>query len=155
MTDLRTTLVPDGVALDVDAAVFPRDAVYGAAFAFIDRCYVRLDQAGAGRLAVLLRPKAAGSIDGEALAAEVHAELLAQSFRVRLAEGGRDLTDAIVAGAFGAAGAAPIDDLMSDEGIALDDPLGIALQWEEKHAKKAAPPEPAVPAPAVEGVPRP
>jgi His-Xaa-Ser system protein HxsD len=140
VTDLRTTLAPDRVELDLDAAVFPRDAVYGAAFAFIDRCYVRLDRPAAGRLGIVLRPKS-GAIDGEALAAEVQAELHAQAFRVRLAEDGSELTAAIVNGAFGApaaSGGASIDDLASDDAIGLDDPLGIALQWEEKHAAQAA-----------------
>jgi His-Xaa-Ser system protein HxsD len=159
VTDLRTTLAPDRVELDLDATVFPRDAVYGAAFTFIDRCYVRLDQPAPGRLAIVLRPKAAGSLEGEALAAEAQAELRAQAFRVRLAEDGRELTAAIVSGAFGAAvgpGAASIDDLASDDAIALDDPLGIALQWEEKQAASTAAraAEPAAIPPA-EGEPRP
>jgi His-Xaa-Ser system protein HxsD len=138
---MRTTVATDRVELDLDAAVFPRDAVYGAAFAFIDRCYVRLDRAGEGRLGIVLRPKTAGSIDGEALAAEVQAELVAQAFRVRLAEDGRELTAAIVASAFGPAGGPAIDDLASSDAISLDDPLGIALAWEEKQAKAAPPVE--------------
>ena len=130
----------------LEEAAFPRDAVYGAAYTFIDRCYVRLDRAGDGHLAIVLRAKIPGKMNGEALAAEVRDEVFAQAFRLRLAEDGRELTAAIVAGAFGAGGSGEpaepsIDDLLAgpdDAFSAGSDPLGIAQSWEEKYAKKAA-----------------
>ena len=143
MSDLRTTLAPDRIELDLDEAAFPRDAVYAAAYTFIDRCWVRLDRGAAGRLAIVLRTKSKGSLDGEALAAELRNELLAQSFRQRLADEGRALTDAIVRGAFGGADSTAIDDLLAGPGMdappgaALEDPLGIASSWEAGQAKKA------------------
>lgn len=139
VSDLRTTLAPDRVELSLDDAAFPRDAVYAAAYTFIDRCYVRLDRGGSGGpLSIVLRAKTAGSLDGEALAAELREELEGQAFRQRLAEDGRELTAAINRSAFGAADPENLDDLL-DPGDAgsLEDPLGIALQWEEKHAGKA------------------
>ena len=143
MIDPGTTIAPDRVEVRLDEAAFPRDAVYGAAYAFIDRCYVRLDRAGDGRLAIVLRAKAPGKLDGETLATELRDELFAQAFRLRLAEDGQELTAAIVAGAFGAgASSGPaepsLDDLLAGPDDAFDDPLGIAQSWEEKYAKKAA-----------------
>jgi len=136
VSDLRTTLAPGRVELDLDEAAFPRDAVYAAAYAFIDRCWVRLDRAGDGRYAVILREKSPGSIDGEAVAAELRSELFGQAFRVRLAEEGRALTDAVVHAAYGGPGAPAADDLLG-AGAPFEDPLGIALQWE---AQQAPPP---------------
>jgi His-Xaa-Ser system protein HxsD len=126
VSDLRTTLAPGRVELDLDEAAFPRDAVYAAAYAFIDRCWVRLDKGEAGRLAVTLREKSPGSIDGEAVAAELRSELSGQAFRVRLAEEGRGLTDAVIRAAYGS----PAGGDLLDAGAPFEDPLGIALQWE-------------------------
>jgi His-Xaa-Ser system protein HxsD len=98
---LRTTARPDRVEADLDEGSFPRDAVFAAAFTFIDRCYVHLDRAEGGRLGVVLRAKSPGSLDAEALAAELREELLGQAWRRRLAEEGRDLTASITASAYG------------------------------------------------------
>ncbi len=132
MSDLRTTLGQDRVELDFDEASFSRDAVYAAAFTFIDRCWVRLDKGDAGRLGVVLRAKSTappGSFDGEALAADLRNEILGQAFRQRLADEGRALTDAVVRGAFGGADSPAIDDLLAG-GADFEDPLGIALAWD-------------------------
>jgi His-Xaa-Ser system protein HxsD len=101
VSDLTTTLGPDRVEADVDLGVYPREAVYAAAFTFIDRCYVRLALQDGGRLGVVLRAKSAGSLDMEALAGELREELSGQAWRVRLAEQGRDLMASITAGAYG------------------------------------------------------
>jgi len=135
VSDLRTTLGADRVELELDASAFPRDAVYGAAFAFIDRCYVRLDRADEGRLKMVLRAKTAGSLDGEALAADLRNELLGQAFRLQLLEAGREITASITAGAFGGTGGGDAEPFAADA-AAFDDPLGIALSWEEKYARK-------------------
>jgi His-Xaa-Ser system protein HxsD len=127
--------------MDLDEASFPRDAVYAAAYTFIDRCWVRLDKGEAGRLAVVLREKSSGTIDGEAVAAELRSELFGQTFRVRLAEEGRALTDSVIRAAYGGSDSPAVDDLLA-AGAPFEDPLGIALQWEAQQAAPPAPPEP-------------
>lgn len=135
MSFLQTTVAEGRVELHLDAGAFPRDAVYAAAFTFINRCYVRLNQPAPGRLNIVLRAKAAGSFDAAAVAAELENELLGQSFRQRLADEGRELTASIARGAFGVP---QMSGPGAGEGEApFDDPLGIALSWEEKHAKKS------------------
>ena len=141
VNDLQSTVSADRVELDLDAEAFPRDAVYAAAFTFIDRCYVRLDQPAPGRIAVLLRAKTAGSLDGAATAAELQNELLGQSWRQRIADEGRELTASIAASAFSVSGS-PTDDPLADGADAFDDPLGIAMSWEEKYASKATAEQP-------------
>jgi len=141
VNDLQSTVSADRVELDLDAEAFPRDAVYAAAFTFIDRCYVRLDQPVPGRIGISLRAKTGGALDAAAAAAELENELLAQSWRQRISDEGSELTASIVAGAFSSAAAAPgvfVDDLLGADGAAFDDPLGIALSWEEKYTKKTA-----------------
>ncbi len=144
VSDLRTTLGADRIGMCLPQDELPRDALYAAAFSFIDRCYVRLDRVD-GDINIELRSKSPGSpgdFDAEALAAELRSELYAQAFRVQIAERGRDLSAAIVAASVGASqpSADPSPDPIADLAVApFDDPLGIAMSWEEKHAKKEEP----------------
>jgi His-Xaa-Ser system protein HxsD len=145
VTDLQTTVAADRVDIDLDAGSCPRDAVYAAAYTFIDRCYVRLElrasDQGPGRIGITLRAKTAGSLDAAATAAELENELRAQAWRQHLADEGSELTASIVAAAFGVS-SAPADGLIGgiggiERGAPFDDPLGIAQSWEEKYAEKA------------------
>src|SRR2546423_10198958 len=54
--------------LDVDAALYPLDALYGAAYIFIDRAYVFLERPSEGRFRVTLAPKQ-GEADASSLRA--------------------------------------------------------------------------------------
>lgn len=139
MLDVKTSPADARVELTLDEDGLPRDAVYAASFSMIDRCWVHLDRKG-GRLTVALRAKSAGA-DLAALASELEGELYAHAWRQRTLDEGRALIDAVVTKAYGAddeAGA--LDALLGadggDEG-AFEDPLGIALTWEEKYGKKA------------------
>jgi His-Xaa-Ser system protein HxsD len=144
----------------VDPNVYPLEVVMGAAYVFVDRCFLLLDRVDGGRVRVTFtaRPEAeVGSL--EAMAGEFQNELLAQALRARLTERHEKLREALVARAlFGAApemappAPAPTDAQLGLEGRFLpaegddylDDPLGIAVPWEEKYA----PADPAAAAPA-------
>lgn len=134
------------VTLTVDAAIYPLEAVYGAAYIFIDRCYVLLDRPKAGVHAVTLTDKK-GAADAEALrrmAGEFANELLTQAWRQKILEENRVLLELVttqaLAGALATDAAAEpsLDDLASFDFTeeAFDDPLGIAMSWEEKYKKK-------------------
>jgi His-Xaa-Ser system protein HxsD len=139
-----TTMFDDGwVALELDEDLYPRDAIHGAAYVFLERAYLFLERAGDQRLRVRLRAKAGASVTSTAsaaLAGEFENEALAQAYRRRIAEGNRALIESITSRALaGAAGPPGLDDLLAmDIGTetAFDDPLGIAMSWEEKYVKK-------------------
>ena len=149
--DFASSEPADGsVTLTVDAGLYPLEAVYGAAYIFIDRCFVLLDRPTAGQIAVTLADKK-GVADAETLrrmAGEFANELLTQAWRQKIVEENRVLLEAVttqaLAGALatGAPAEPSLDDLanfdFSEE--AFDDPLGIAMSWEEKY-KKATPAE--------------
>jgi His-Xaa-Ser system protein HxsD len=133
------------VRLEVDLDVHGRDAVLGAAYVFIDRCYVWIDKAADGNLVVQLKARGDDDTPLEGLAGEFGNELLAQSTRAAVYERNGDLIQAIVNRALvgaGAGGGAPAPlDLSELESLELedepfDDPLGIAMSWEEKYGKK-------------------
>ncbi len=140
-------LAEGSVTLTVDAAVYPLEAVYGAAYIFIDRCFVLLDRPKAGSVAVTLTSKKAAT-DADALrslAGEFANELLTQAWRQKIIEENRVLletvtTQALAGATARAAGAAEpsLDELASFDFTeeAFDDPLGIAMSWEEKYKKK-------------------
>ena len=131
------------VTVTVDAALYPLEALYGAAYIFIDRCYVLLDRPAEGRWSVSLASKK-GDASAEALRAmvgEFANELLSQAWRLKIVEENRAVIEAVTTQALaGAMGPPTLDDLASfdftEEGF--DDPLGIAMSWEEKQQQKKA-----------------
>jgi His-Xaa-Ser system protein HxsD len=146
MSEIEATLGEGWVELSFDEGLYPKDAVYGAAYVFIDRCYVHLDRKGDRQITVRLKGKPGVSLDGEALAGELENELLGQAWRRQIAEENRSLIEAITTRALaGAAGPPGLDELLATDigpDTAFEDPLGIAMSWEEKYAKKKkSPPE--------------
>lgn len=139
MSDISTIFGEGSVELDLDESLYPKDAIYGSAYVFIDRCYVHLDRVGDGRIRVTLRAKAPGA-DTKAMSGEFENELLGQAWRRQIVEENRALIEAVTATAIaGAAGPPGLDDLLDmdiSEESAFEDPLGIAMSWEEKYAKK-------------------
>lgn len=126
----------------VDEELYPLPAIHGAAYVFIDRCYVFLDRPEPARVRVVLTAKT-GAAAPEALRAligEFANELLSCAFRHQIAQDNRVLIETATMQALaGAMGQPSLDDLakfdFSDQGF--DDPLGIAMSWEEKHGRKA------------------
>jgi His-Xaa-Ser system protein HxsD len=149
MSDIKAVLGEGAVELEFDEGLYPKDAIYGAAYVFIDRCYVHLDRAGDRRIKVTLRSKKGAPLDSQACAGELENELLAQAWRRQILDENRQLVEAITTKALGGAAGPPgLDELLAmdiGEATAFDDPLGIAMSWEEKYKKKggAAPAEPA------------
>ena len=134
------TTSEEGLVVDLDETLYPKDAVYGAAYVFIDRCYVRLDRPKPGRLTIRLKPKPGVPLSAEAFLGELENELLAQSWRRMIVDENRKLIEQVTTQALsGAAGPPGLDDLLAmdlDEDTAFEDPLGIAMSWEEKYKKK-------------------
>lgn len=133
-------LAARAVSLRVDASLYPLGAVYAAAYVFLDRCYVLLDRPDAAHVRVSLSWKKgeppAGAL--EAMAGEFANELLSCAWRAKIAEESRAVIEATTARALsGAMGAPSLDDLESFEfgEEAFEDPLGIAMSWEEKYGK--------------------
>ena len=127
------------VTVEFDEGFYPRDAIYGAAYIFLDRCYVRLDRPAAGRVAVRLERKPSVQAGLEELVGEFQNELLGQAWRRQILDENRALLERVSARAVaGSAGPPGLDDLLQIDsaGEAFDDPLGIAMSWEEKYKKK-------------------
>jgi His-Xaa-Ser system protein HxsD len=123
--------------IQVDEKLFPRDVVVSAAYMFLDRCYVRLEQAPRRHVLVQIKgKKKLGKNQLANLAEEFENELLHQLIRRQVAERTDGLREVIVGRALFSAepleGEAAPDDSQADMDY-LDDPLGIAVPWEEKY----------------------
>lgn len=124
----RTVLV-------LDSEVYPLEVIYGACYVFIDRVYLLLGREDE-HIRVELTPKE-GTTDEElhAIAGDFGNELLTQALRLRLTRENRAILETIVgralAGATGGSVAAPAPIAEEDLDF-LDDPLGIAVPWEER-----------------------
>ena len=153
-----------GASFDIDTRIYPLDAVLGAAYVYINRAYVFLDQPAPNRIRVQLSGKTALGWDAlKAMCGEFLNELLGQVLRERTAKRYGKLREALLARALFAAApglateggaaaeaAAPaagpasgaelaepsLDDLPDEAADYLEDPLGIATPWEDKYAKK-------------------
>lgn len=149
MATLLKGLPPDRASADlgdasasitIDDDLYPLDAVYGAAYVFLDRCYVLLDRPEAGKIRVTLADR-----DGDAgedvlrdYAGEFANELLACAWRRQISIENRAAIEATTMQAIaGAMGPPSLDELSDFDFTAepFDDPLGIAMSWEEKYAK--------------------
>lgn len=145
---ITTDLTQGTARFAVDLSLYPLDAVYGAAYVFIDRCHVFLEKDAQGRVQVSLSPKA-GPADAPTLerwAGEFGNELLSCAWRHQLAAENKTLLEQVTSLALGGAlGQPSLDDLANYDfsGQPLEDPLGIAMSWEDKYKKKDKKPEPA------------
>ncbi|MGE0789861.1 MAG: hypothetical protein AB7S26_29580 [Sandaracinaceae bacterium] len=129
--------------LDLKADLYPVEALYGAVYVFIDRCYVLIDQPDSDTLRVVLSPK---ELKGDDVAedlrrvvGELANELISAAWRHQITRENRAQIEAVtmqaIAGAMGPPSLDELEDFdFTDE--AFEDPLGIAMSWEEKYAKK-------------------
>lgn len=151
------------VDVQVDQSIYSLEVIMGAAYVFVDRCFLLLDRTADGRVNVAFTPKPGAAPEVvESIAGEFQNELLAQALRARLGERHEKVREALVARAlFGAApeqapsAPAPATDeqlglearfLPAADDDYLEDPLGIAVPWEEKFAKADPPAAEAAPA---------
>jgi His-Xaa-Ser system protein HxsD len=137
------------VGLRISAAAHPVSAVYGAAYLFLDRCWVLLDRPDADHVRVTLTPRGGASagaqLDASALAAEFAEELVSGTWRAAIANETRSLIEAAISRAHAGGDAPPsLDELAGYEFSkdAMEDPLGIAASWEDKQKAAKQPREP-------------
>ena len=97
------------VSLRVDATAYSLDALYGASYIFIDRCYVLLDKADASWRVTLSWKKGEPTPDQlRALVGEFANELLSCAWRAKIAQESRAVIESVTAQALGGAMGPPI-----------------------------------------------
>jgi len=142
---LGFSLGRDHVSFNADETVYPLEAVYGACYLFVERCFVFLSRPRPGVVNVRLTSRAAAMpAELDSLAGEFVNELLSQAARLRLAQGTARIREYYTAAALRASASAPsVDDLLAelDAEEFGDDPLEIMLSSEEKDGRKGSDPK--------------
>ena len=127
------------VEIDVDLSVYPLEATMGAAYVFLDRCYVFVDKLPDGRVRVSLTGKPGCSAEElAAVAGEFRNELLSQALRFQVGlrhEKVRELL--LVRALFGAAPQLEHADGDADEDAAEDADEDGAIEDNEAAMWKA------------------
>ena len=136
----------DHISFEVDETLYPLEAVYGACYLFLEKCFVYLSRPKEQMVEVRLTargPATAAELDS--LAGEFANELLSQATRLRLSQSTARIREYYTAAALRAAASAPsVDDLLAElesEDL-FEDPLEIMVPWEEKHGAKENESEP-------------
>ena len=131
------SLGADHISFEADVTVYPLEALYGAGYLFIEKCFVYLTRPRPQIVDVRLTsraPAAPGEL--EALAGEFANELLSQALRLRLSLATGRIREFYTVAALQAAASAPsVDELLAEleSQELLEDPLEIMVPWEEKH----------------------
>ena len=123
------------VELTIDPQLYPLEAVYGAAYVFLDKAYLRLD--GNPKKKIIIKIKGKESLDREKLenlAGDFLNELLNYSLRYKISKNNRKIREYIVGTALLSSLAEAPEAEEKEEWE--EDPLGIAVSWEEKHKKR-------------------
>jgi His-Xaa-Ser system protein HxsD len=100
-TRIRYATADRVVVLRIDETLYPLDAIYAAAYIFIDRCFVLLSRPAEREVDVRLKTKeAATESELDTLAGEFANELLNQALRHKLAETTMPIREQYMARAF-------------------------------------------------------
>ncbi len=135
--DIKIEAAKNRARCEIDEKIYTRGVVVSAAYLFLDRCYVRLESAPKKHIVVQLKGKRkTAKARLRALADEFGNELMHQLMREQVAEKTDGLREILVGRAL--LSAVPMEDEGSlpeseEEQDYLDDPLGIAVPWEEKY----------------------
>lgn len=133
---LTTEIAERRVSFTISEELYPLDAIQGAAYLFIDRCYVWLDRPADRQVQVVLRSKEISSEEQlQALAGEFANELLNQSLRKNIGESNGKIREFIMARAFFAADVpSTVDRLLAelDAEEMASESLEISVPWEKQ-----------------------
>lgn len=138
MPKVKVNKKENKVIIFVNPKLYPLEAVYGTAYAFLDRAYVYLEGDPKKEICVHLKgKKKLNKKEMEDLRGEFFNELLSYSLHHQIAKRNRKIREYIVGAALLGASGENLEEITeSKEQDWQKDPLGIAVPWEEKYAKK-------------------
>lgn len=138
MENIQVDAGQNRVTVAVNPAVYPLDVIYGASFVYVDRAFVMLDRRDDNHVLVSLTARLKSDEDAlRNLAGAFANELLTQALRETIAKKTQKIRELVINRALystldsgGAGGGMDFEE--EDDLEFLDDPLGIAVPWEEK-----------------------
>lgn len=115
--------------ISLDLSIYPKEAIMGTAYVFIDKVYVYLDIKEKGKIYVSLKNKDKDA-DIVVTEGEFMNELLNYVHRLNISKYNKKIRESMVERAlYSSVG----DNMFDDQDDDFEDPLGIAVPWEEKY----------------------
>lgn len=130
------------ISFTLEKQIYPPEAVYSAAYVFVDRAFISLSGQAKSKMTVFLKGKQKMNQRALAeLAGEFKNELLNYLLRVEIAKHSQNIREyivgtALVSGLPGSLAPAGRQGKKVAAASWQDDPLGIAVPWENKHRAK-------------------
>ena len=134
MKNIKIDKDENACIINISPKLYPLDVIYSAAYVFIERAYVILDEDSKKNINVFLKPKK--EVNLEELGGEFYNELLNYAQYKKQAEKNKIIRETIMQRALITNDPSIIEEEnLFDEDIDeyLDDPEGIAIPWEEKY----------------------
>jgi len=128
--------------IQINSKIYPLEAILNASYAFIDRTYIFLDDdSRKNEITVSLKGKQRLSTKKlNNLRGEFMNELLHCALRCKISKNNKKIREYIVGRALYSALPLSMEEtILEDDSEKLsyqEDPLGIAIPWEEKYGKK-------------------
>lgn len=120
----------------LNSKIVSLEAVYSACHAFLDKFYVFLDKKNEN-IIVALQPKNTDKINLKTIEGEFRNELLSNLLREKISQNNAKIREFIISQALYSSVSSEMSELLSDNDY-QEDPLGIAIPWEEKAKIKSA-----------------
>lgn len=144
MEDFAFDLGEREISFSIDEELYALDAIYGASYLFVDRCYLFLSRPAERKVHVRLRTKEPSSeAELEALAGEFANELLNSQLRFRIGRATAGIRAQYMARAFfGSGGSSTIQDLLAelDAEELAEDALEVPVPWKDSPAQQKGEP---------------
>ena len=124
--------------IKIDSNLYPKEAIISTCYTFIDRAYIFLDKdAKKNIIKVSIKPKnRLAPKQAENLRLDFLNELLYSTLRSQIGKNNKKIRELILGRALFSDSVSPAYDPLALESTYQDDPLGIAIPWEEKYGKK-------------------
>lgn len=150
------TLIKKGkskIIVKINPRIYPLEVIYGAAYSFMDRAYVDISGSPQRQISLTLASKEdLNRKELEKLAGEFKNELLNYALRREISRNNKEIREYIISRALFSS-VTPVEEEFNlikkkiretekrdraqkiKKGDFVDDPLGIAIPWEEKYGK--------------------
>jgi len=135
MPEFKIKKTKSQIEVIINPKIYPLEAVYGAAYVFLDRAYLKLDGDPEKKILVQIKSKENYSKKKlENLAGDFLNELLNYGLRYQISKNNRKIREYIVGTALLSALGENLKEEVKEDW--QKDTLGIAVPWEEKYEKK-------------------
>jgi len=125
------------ITILIDPSLYSLEAIYSAAYVFIDKAYLFLEKGFKNQIAVSIKGKEKLTLkELKDLSGEFHNELLNCALRDKISKNNQKIREYIIGRALMSAEGENMPPIKKEREVWKKDTLGIAIPWEEKYGKE-------------------